>query len=235
MKNSIVIALVLTSFSAAADVATIPAVGLVHVDAGTPETYFNYLAAVPAFHYAEGGRWVEHPLLTDGWEDAEMEGTAKVLWSIGSPSPATVDAARARFGVSPENTKVAAGDAFTVAATLSANWTAADDVVVAVYAPDDARARTGAAYAAAVASTLNAPLLYTYAAWTPRETKTALARLGVKRVWLVDFGKACGAARENFAAYGVNVAAELNGPREVAPLLEARARHDAAVPGASAI
>ena len=173
-----------------------PYVGLVHVDERDTDTYYYYLAAVPVFKYYDAGRRTETPLLTDDAErpvlPTEEGASASRLVAVGHPRTESVAAICRAFGVADDDVVTVEGEVPAVAAELAATWTRARDVVVAPYAhsPDATLAASGS-YAAALASTLNAPLLFTYTKRLPPETLSALRRLGAKNLYLVDFGGRC--------------------------------------------
>jgi|GEM_PF-1695047 len=172
------------------------AVGLVHLDEANVDTYYNYLAAVPVFRYWNDVRFSKAPLFTDEPTAADAIGeenpTALRLIVIGDADPAKITAVREAFDVAPNAVVTVQGDAAVVAATLATNWAQARDVVVAPYAPGgDKAAVASASYAAALASVLNAPLVYTYTKHLPYETSAALRSLGAKNVYLVDLGASC--------------------------------------------
>jgi len=170
---------------------TADAAGLVHLDPARPDTLYNYFAAYPVFNYAAAGVIVREPFFTDDAQ-APSEGLlARRLWLVGGPADAGARAAAAACGVAVKDAVRADGDVFAVAAALAANWLMARRVVVAPYIPGDDKAPANAAWAAALAAALNAPLLYTYGARTPPETVAVLARLGAVEVFVVDLGDVC--------------------------------------------
>jgi len=171
----------------------VPSVGLVHFDGQDVNTYYNYLAAVPVFRFWDAARLTEAPLLSDGAPIANEDGVAASrLVVVGNAPESKVDEVRAAYGVAAENTATLDGNVPSVAAELAGNWARARDVVVAPYAPGgDKDAVASASYAAALASAINAPLLYTYTKRAPYETLSALRRLGAKNVYVVDFGRTC--------------------------------------------
>lgn len=182
------------------------AVGIVHYDASEADTLFNYLAAVPAFNYADGGKYVREPLYADVEVPTAVGGVTS-LWVIGDADKEVVSEIRNGLGLPEEKVISARGDVFAVAATLALRWTRAREVVVAPYdGQPDGRARTNATYAAALAAALNAPLLYTHGGWAPAATLATLDQLGTKRVVVVDFTNSCGEdALRDLAGAGRNV------------------------------
>ncbi len=228
-----VITIVITAATAhAGDAFVFPSVGFVHYDAADVDTYYNYLAAVPAFNYADGGRFTRAPLPCDdpsaSTASAEAAARATALVVIGGPGEGDVATARAAFGVSAANVARVDGDVFAVAAALAASWARAADVVVVPYVADaDAASRAGAACAAALASTLNAPLLYTYPKRTPYETLAALRRLGARNIYLVEVGVSCDDGAEGqLAEDGRYVSRAFGDAAAVTSFISSRLRRD---------
>ena len=191
---TMVAALLMSAVSVwAGGVEVIPLVGLVHLDEQDLDTYYNYLAAVPVFRFWDAARFSETPLLTDDAPVSnESVAAASRLVVVGEASKAKVAETRDVYGVSAADTATVEGNVATVAGVLAGNWAQARDVVVAPYAPTgDKTAVASASYAAALASALNAPLLYTYTRRAPYETLSALRRLGARNVFVVDFGASC--------------------------------------------
>jgi hypothetical protein len=208
----------------------IPSVGLVHVDESDVDTYYNYLAALPVFRYYDGGVCSATPLLTDvvdGGPTPTDEGlSASHLLVIGAARTESVDATREAFGVAASGVVSVDGEVPAVAAALATNWAQALNVVVAPYAPSaDGTLSADASYAAALASALNAPLLFTYTKRVPPETLTALRRLGAKNVHLVDFGGRCDeGVRARLGAEGRFLGRTFDRPDEVTSFVEKHLR-----------
>lgn len=228
MKTTTFVAISLAAAGLAwgAEAEVIPSVGLVHVDEKNADTYYNYLAAVPVFRYWDDVSLHQAPLLTDDPDTPCREGdedaTTSYLVVIGDAREAKIAEARDAYSVSAGNVSTIEGDVVTVAATLSANWAQARDVVVAPYVPSgDKFAAASASYAAPLASTLNAPLLYTYTKRVPYETLSALRHLGAKNVFLVDFGGRCDAGvRAQLRGDGRNLGRKFDRPDDVTSFVE---------------
>ncbi|MGD8717903.1 MAG: hypothetical protein PVH29_03675 [Candidatus Zixiibacteriota bacterium] len=225
MKAIALIALIISASvnASATDDGTVASVGLVHIDDNDVDTYYNYLAAVPVFRYWDEARMTEAPLLTD---DAlpinENAPVASRLLVVGDAGSNDVDTVRATYGVSPNGIVEVDGDVPAVAAFLAGNWARANDVVVAPYSPSGNKAASASAsYAAALASALNAPVLYTYTKRVPAETITALRRLGAKNVFVVDFGGQCDDETvEKLARDGRRLRDSLTRPADVDSLVD---------------
>jgi hypothetical protein len=197
MRKLSSVIIILSALAAGVEAGAAPSatVGLVHVDATDADTYYNYLAALPVFRYADGATLAASPLRTDAAAITpaadEDSAPGATLWAVGGPDPETLDAALTDWGIDRGRVVEIKGDVFAVASGLALNWLEAREVVVAPYVPDgDAKAALSASYAAALAASLNAPLLYTYTGRTPDATVAALRRLGVRQVYVVDFADA---------------------------------------------
>jgi hypothetical protein len=219
------LALVTTSLVAVArgwagDADVIPSVALVHVDGRDVDTYYNYLAAIPVYRFWDGGRATQAPLLTDEAPiPADSGAAASRLVVIGEAPEARVAEVRAAYGVSAAHTFTVDGAVPAVAGTMAENWARACDVVVAPYADDEA-AVASASYAAALASALNAPLLYTCTNRVPYETLSALGRLGARNVFIVDFGPSCSETVLAGLVKGRNLGRRFARPDEVSSFVE---------------
>lgn len=234
MKTMTIVAISLAAagLAWAAEAEVIPSVGLVHVDEKNADTYYNYLAAVPVFRYWDDVSLRQAPLLTDdpdtSYGEGDEDAAASYLVVIGDAREAKIAEARGAYGVSAGNVSTIEGDVITVAATLSAKWAQARDVVVAPYVPSgDKVAAASASYAAALASSLNAPLLYTYTKRTPFKTLAALRRLGAKNVYVVDFGGKCrGGALENLSRENLYLRHTFKRADEVTSFVESHLRKE---------
>jgi hypothetical protein len=236
MKKATIITTALISFilagvSASGASSLISAVGLVHLDESNPDSFYTYLAAYPVFNYADHGVFVHDPLYADGAAvDAGTQAPAARMWTVGGPDENAVHAVSTAYNIPAGKVNAVTGDVCTVAATLAGNWTSARKVVVAPYVPGDGeQARTSGAYAAALAASLNAPLLFTYTGRTPTETVSALRRLGTVEVYVVDLDGSCssdvlsklGEGRQEPRVFGT--AADVNAFINTCVRLEARA------------
>jgi hypothetical protein len=225
MKAIAIIAILMTAAvnASAGEADVIPSVGLVHIDENDADTYYNYLAAVPVFRYWDEARMIEAPLLTDdALPHSENCPTASRLLVVGGAGSNEVETLSSAYGVSSNGIVEVNGSVPAVAASLASNWARANDVVVAPYSPSgDKAASASASYAAALASALNAPVLYTYTKRAPGETLSALRRLGAKNVYVVDFGGQCDEeVVEKLAGDGRHLRDTLDRPGDVDSLVD---------------
>jgi hypothetical protein len=215
------------TFGWADEPAAVPLVGLVHLDEYDIDTYYNYLAAVPVFRFWDAARFREMPLLTDDVPITNRNDVAAShLVVVGEAAAGTVAEVRTAYGVPAADVSMLENNAVANAGIWAEHWARARDVVAAPYtSTGDKAAVASASYAAALASALNAPLLYTYPERAPYETLSALRRLGAKNVFVVDFDGSCSDdVLAKLAPDRLSIAQRFVRPNEVASFVKKRIR-----------
>jgi len=216
--------------------------GIVHYDETDINTYYNYIAAIPAhvFHYQ--GNCYTSPLIADttgDWvnyfhEDAaayyNAEGGLKEIMAVGAVSDAVLNDLASKYGVSADHViRLSASTPAEMAEKLARDWDHSDDAVLVPYAAAPTTDEyDGAANGAALAASLNAPLLFVDKNSVPEATLRALSRGGVKNVYLVEFGDFCGdAVNQQLTADGYVVSRDFVALGEFVLFMRERAGYSA--------
>ncbi len=181
----------------------LPRVTVFHYDEADNDMLFNSLAAIPmnVFHY--DGKVYQSPVVADNL-DTETTGYLLEDWKtylstqggvewleVIGPVPPDVEAQfRTLLGLTPAQVSHINGDPVGVAAEISHHdWVQSEYVVLAPYATEATEDHMeSAAAAAAIASDLNAPLLYINANALPLATQTAITSLSASKAIIVDYG-----------------------------------------------
>jgi hypothetical protein len=211
----------------------LPRINIVHLDQGTGDTQYYFLAAVPMtiFHYNEDVYTAL--LLSDDITDQTVgymlddwaayldqhPGLDRHLNFIGGVSGSVQTAVASQFGVTdPEDISVIEGTPIQVANEIAEHdWRTASSVVIAPYlATLTDQDRESIANAAVIAALNNVPLLFSESSSLSSETLDLIGRLGADQAVLVEIGDALSSnINTQLSGQGVTVTAELTTEAQV--------------------
>ncbi|UCH79238.1 MAG: hypothetical protein JSU81_04625 [Candidatus Coatesbacteria bacterium] len=230
------------SASAPIPLAVHPRLAVVHYDAVRLDSYYNYLAAVPVYLFHYENVCYFSPLVCDADLEAAdyfhgdlasyfgRVGPLQELAAVGDVPADVIEALRGTYGLPPNRVvRYAATNPPALAAELAADWEYARAAVVAPYTENPNRDDyESAANGAALASALNVPLLYSRKSNVPRETLETLERLGVRELYMVEFGDFFGKAVDNeLLGRGYSYAQDFITRRQFVEYMRAWAGHSA--------
>lgn len=207
--------------SATPELRPLPRVVVAHCDTSDNDTLLSALAAIPisVFHY--NGKVYQSPLVADDLSIEttnfllddyvtylSSEGGVQQLILVGQVPAATQTQLMAQLGIgSSKLTRVLGSPIVTASQIATDEWTTSEYVVIAPYtaSPGDMYCESAAA-AAAIASDLNAPLLYTFSSGLPWQTKDAISAIHASKAIIVDYGSVLPSSIvSQLAAIGVTV------------------------------
>ena len=210
-----------------------PRANIVHLDQGTGDTQYYFLAAVPMTIFHHDGSVYTALLLSDDISDQTVgymlddwqvyldqhAGLDRHVNFIGGVSSSVQTAVTTQFGITdPEDASVIEGTPIEVANQIAEHdWRTTDVVVIAPYLTTlTDNDRESIANAAVIAALNNAPLLFTEPAALSSETLDLIGRLGADQAILVEIDDVISASvNTQLSGAGVTVTADLTSESNV--------------------